>query len=127
MRSSLASCLLALPLLAFAGCSESKTLSVSGVEPATGPYMGGDRVHINGTGFSTMGFSVYFGGRRASNCSRTSTTQITCDSPAGTKDQAVDVQVRFDDSREATLKQAYKYIDPIGEGVQTVPTLPKKE
>ncbi len=111
--------------LGAAACEESKTLTVTGVEPKNGKYIGGDRVFVEGTGFSTQGFTVYFGKKKASNCSVESSTRLMCDSPAGTKDDQVDVQVVFDDSREATLKKAFKYIDPIGDTPQTVRTTPK--
>jgi IPT/TIG domain-containing protein len=110
--------------LCLTACEESKTLTVTGLEPTKGKYLGGDRVHILGTGFSTQGFTVYFGKKKASNCLRESPTGLVCDSPAGTKDEQVDVQVIFDDSKEATLKKAFKYIDPIGEGQPQVPTVP---
>ena len=112
--------------LSVTGCEESKNLSVTGVEPKNGKYLGGDRVFIEGTGFSTQGFTVYFGKKKASNCFVQSPTRIACDTPAGTKDETVDVQVVFDDSKEATRPKAFKYIDPIGDVPQNVPTLQPK-
>ena len=109
--------------LSLAGCEENKNLSVTGVEPKNGKYLGGDRVYIEGTGFSNQGFTVYFGKKKASNCFIESATRIACDTPAGTKDEEVDVQVVFDDSKESTRPKAFKYIDPIGGGT-TVPTTP---
>ncbi len=113
--------------LCLTACEESKTLTVTGIEPKNGKYLGGDRVHIEGSGFSTQGFTVYFGKKKASNCLRESTVALVCDTPAGVKDDQVDVQVVFDDSKEATLKKAFKYIDPIGEGASQVPTVPKPQ
>lgn len=109
--------------LSLTACEENKNLSVTGVEPKNGKYLGGDRVYIEGSGFSTQGFTVYFGKKKASNCIVESPTKLACDTPAGTKDEVVDVQVVFDDSKESTRPKAFKYIDPIGEaGSSTVPT-----
>jgi hypothetical protein len=99
-----------------AGCSENKNLTVTGVEPKNGKFMGGDRVHIEGSGFTNQGFTVYFGKKKASNCMVESPARLLCDTPAGVKGEVVDVLVQFDDSREATIKQAFTFIDPIGEG-----------
>jgi hypothetical protein len=103
-------------LFLFSACSENKNLSVTGVEPKSGKFMGGDRVHIEGTGFSNQGFMVLFGGKKASNCMVESSTRLLCDTPAGAKDTVVDVEVEFDDSRRGLLPKAFKFIDPIGEG-----------
>ena len=108
--------------LSVSACEESKNLSVTGVEPKNGKYLGGDKVYIEGTGFSSQGFTVYFGKKKASNCFIEGPTKIACDTPAGTKDEVVDVQVVFDDSKESTRPKAFKYIDPIGEAPQQVPT-----
>jgi hypothetical protein len=125
-----------LPLLAFStclalsACEESKELTISGVEPKKGKYLGGDHVQIKGTGFKAMGFKVYFGGRPATNCSVDSSTVIVCDTPAspgGAKDAVVDVEVIFDDSRTKKMEKAFTYYDPIGTGTVEVPTTPKKE
>ena len=113
--------------LAATACEENKNLTVTGVEPKSGKYLGGDRVTIEGSGFSNQGFTVYFGKKKASNCFIESPSKLTCDSPAGQKDDVTDVQVVFDDSREATIKKAFKYIDPIGEGGSQVPTVPGRK
>jgi hypothetical protein len=121
-----------LVFLAFAAlfalaCEESKELTVSGVDPKKGKYLGGDQVAVTGTGFKTSGFKVYFGGKPAGNCIVASTTRIQCDTPAGPKDQTVDVEVVFDDARSKKLEKAFTYYDPIGEGpTNAVPTLPQK-
>src|SRR5688500_13987304 len=107
--------------LSLAGCEESKNLSITGVEPKNGKYLGGDRVYIQGTGFSSQGFTVYFGKKKASNCFVESSTRIACDTPAGPKNEQVDVQVVFDDSREKTQSKAFKYIDPIGDAPAPAP------
>jgi hypothetical protein len=107
---------LAVTVLGVSACSENKNLTVTGVDPKNGKFMGGDRVHIEGSGFTNQGFTVYFGKKKAQNCMVESALRLLCDTPAGTKGEVVDVVVSFDDSREATIKQAFTYIDPIGEG-----------
>jgi hypothetical protein len=115
MRKTIGTFLFAMFCLG-AGCAEKTTLTVTGIEPENGPSMGGDRLSIEGTGFGTQGFSVYVGGKKATKCSRKSPTSLVCETPGGEAGKTVDVQVLFDDAREATLKGAYTYTDNRGMG-----------
>ncbi|MSP17725.1 MAG: hypothetical protein EXR73_14165 [Myxococcales bacterium] len=95
-------------------CEESKTLTVTGVEPSRLPSMGGDVVKILGTGFqaSTQGMSVYFGKNLAVSCAIASNTEIHCQAPAGEVGAKVDVEVSFDDARKRVLRGVFEYYDP---------------
>jgi large repetitive protein len=104
-------------------CSEEKGLSVKGLSPAKGPYIGGDPVVISGTGFNpTQGVTVYFGGKRAPNPVIDSSTKITVMPPGGEVDQAVDVKLVFADGQVVIAPIKYTYIDPLGQ--QKPPTPP---
>lgn len=109
-------------VLALGACTEEKTLSITGVEPSKGKFIGGDRVKILGTGFQAggqQGITVYFGGKKATNCSINSNTEVVCETPAGEKNSDVDVEVQFDDARSKKLAKAFKYYDP----TETAPTM----
>lgn len=107
---------LALGLAALlAACEPQKTLTISGVTPNKGKFIGGDHVSINGTGFQAsgqQGVTVYFGDKKATNCSIDGPTKITCETPAGEKDTDVSVKVQFDDARVKELPKAFRYYDP---------------
>jgi hypothetical protein len=57
------------------------TLTVTGIDPATGDTAGGTTVTITGTGFEA-GATVTIGGNAATNVAVVSSTEITCDTPA---------------------------------------------
>jgi hypothetical protein len=109
---------LVLSFLLGLGCSEgSSKLSVTGLKPKIGPYIGGDPVTITGSGFQTpgpQGMKVYFGKKEAKRVVLVSDTELRVEPPAGDIEQTVDVEVVFDDARAAKLPKAYKYIDPVG-------------
>jgi hypothetical protein len=104
-----------------AACSDGKSkLTISGLKPRMGPYTGGDPVIISGSGFQSggqVGMRVYFGGNEAKKVVILSDTEIRVDPPAvGTAGigKKVDVEITFDDSRAARIKDGYEYMDPIG-------------
>lgn len=120
MRSKLIlRCMLAVALAAFAlGCEEKKGLQITGIEPKTGPYMGGDPVTISGHGFSSegaKGVEVWFGDKKGRNIRFRGDTKLVVDAPGGEVGEVVNVVVVFDDARTKTLNNAYTYVDP-GQG-----------
>ena len=95
-----ASCLLT-------GCPEKKGLSVTQITPDRGPYLGGDPVHIFGTGFSTtQGMVIYFGKNKARAPVIKESGEIIVEPPAGTIGETVDVEIDFDDSRKLVSPKA---------------------
>lgn len=108
-----------------AACSEgSGKLTVTGLRPKVGPYIGGDPVTISGSGFQTpgpQGMKVYFGKKEARGIILVSDTEVRVEPPAGEIGLAVDVEVVFDDARSAKLPKAYAYIDPIGGMMKPAP------
>lgn len=84
-------------------------LSVSAVDPGTGPAAGGTPVTLTGTGF--IGASgATFGGVAATNVVVVSDTQITCTTPAHAAG-VVDVTVTVA-ADSATLAGGFTYLDP---------------
>jgi hypothetical protein len=110
-------------LLGVVACSEgSNKLTVSGLRPKVGPYIGGDPVTITGSGFQTpgpQGMKVYFGKKEAKRVVIVSDSELRVEPPAGEIDQVVDVEVVFDDARSGKLPKSYKYIDPVGPATPT--------
>jgi hypothetical protein len=95
------------------GCSEKKELAVTRIHPKRGPYMGGDRVTISGTGFSlTQGLEVRFGKNKATSPVIKEAGEIIVETPAGDIGSTVDVIIVFDDARTLTIPKAYTYYDP---------------
>lgn len=115
---------LVLALAVGASCSDGGSkLTVTGLKPKLGPYIGGDPVTISGSGFQTpgpQGLKVYFGKKEARGIILVSDTEVRVEPPAGEIDSTVDVEVVFDDARSAKLPKAYTYIDPIG-GMKSAP------
>ena len=104
---------LALAVIPLGGCEQTKELSVTKIHPKRGPYIGGDRVTITGTGFSpTQGLEVRFGKNAASAPVIKETGEIIVETPAGEVGSTVDVIIVFDDARTLTIPKAYSYYDP---------------
>lgn len=95
------------------GCEQKKELAVTKIHPKRGPFIGGDKVTISGTGFSlSQGLSVYFGKNKASAPLIKENGEIIVDTPAGEVGQTVDIIINFDDARTLTIPGAYTYYDP---------------
>lgn len=78
-------------------------MSLTSLNPSSGPSGGGTSVTLTGTLFATDGStSVTFGGASAGLTSVTSTT-IVCVSPAGTNGATVDVQVSGNNGSDSLL------------------------
>jgi hypothetical protein len=111
VHAVLAAGLVVLGLAAGAGCSQKKGLSVTGIEPTSGPYTGNTTVTIHGSGFQqdgAKGVKVYFGGQQARVLGFVGDTMLKVDSPAGEVGQSVDVMLVFDDARNSEpLKFTY--------------------
>jgi len=82
------------------------------ITPNSGPTAGGTTVTIAGTNFVSGGsFGVTIGGSPATSVVRTSSTQITAVTPAGTGG-AKDVVITNNDGQTATGANAYTYVSP---------------
>jgi hypothetical protein len=111
-----AAALAVLGLLAFAGaCDKEKGLRITGYEPKSGPYTGGDAVVFKGGGFTdegVQGAEVWFGDKKAKNVRFRGDSEMIVDTPPGDVGQVVDITIRFDAARTKKLPNAYSYIDP---------------
>jgi hypothetical protein len=83
-------------------------ISILSISPTTGDEAGGEEVVITGTGFNA-GTTVEIGGNPATSISIDSSTQITCDTPAGTGIVDVVVENEFG---IATLTNGFEYVPP---------------
>lgn len=105
----------ALCLLVFVACSEEKKgLRITGLSPKTGPYTGGSRVTIEGTGFASggaTGVKIYFGEKLGRQVVFEGDTKLYVEPPPGTAGETVDVIMIFDDGRKFTYPNAYSYAD----------------
>ncbi|MHC5082006.1 MAG: IPT/TIG domain-containing protein, partial [Planctomycetota bacterium] len=88
------------------------------ISPVSGPYSGGTRITLTGTGFQA-GATVTVGGNPCTNLDDTGVpTQILCDTPAGPPGTA-DVVVTNPDSQNDLLAGAFTY-----EALQVSSTFP---
>jgi hypothetical protein len=108
--------LTALSMLALAGaCDKEKGLRITGFEPKTGPYTGGDAVVFSGGGFTAdgvRGVEIWFGDKKGKNVRFRGDDQMIVDTPGGAVGEVVDIAIRFDGARGKTFAKAYTYIDP---------------
>ena len=101
------------------GCSEDKTLKVTGLDPNTGAIEGGTRVTIHGNGFTSNGQQsahVYFDNKPADVLGFNGDDSLLVLAPSGEKaDKKVDVLIVFepgtDKGREITLHDAFTYVE----------------
>jgi hypothetical protein len=101
--------LTSLVAVGIAACSNET--KVTGVEPNTGTFAGGEEVEIMGANFPRGGVSVRFGTHEAQPAVMQSDHTIKVQTPAGDKNSNTDITVVFDDGRAFQLKSAYRYID----------------
>jgi len=85
-------------------------VTVTTVDPASGPIAGGTSVTITGTNFAS-GATVKFGTASATGVTVNSDTQITCTSPAVAAG-AVDVTVTNSDSTNGKKTAGFTYVAP---------------
>ncbi|REJ96181.1 MAG: hypothetical protein DWQ34_04640 [Planctomycetota bacterium] len=84
--------------------------TIFSVTPGTGPTTGATAVTINGSGFA-LGASVTFGGVPAAGVSVSSSTLITCTTPANMPG-GCDVRVTNPDTQSATSAGGFVYTSP---------------
>ncbi|MCI0341791.1 MAG: IPT/TIG domain-containing protein [Planctomycetales bacterium] len=84
------------------------TPTLTAVSPASGTTGGGTLVTLTGTNFFA-GATITFGGALATSVTVTSTTSITCLTPAGTAGAAT-IVVTNADGQAATLGSGYTYV-----------------
>jgi len=106
---------LALITLGTACDKEHKGLRITGFEPKTGPYTGGDAVVFTGSGFTAdgvQGVEIWFGHKQGRNVRFRGDTKMIVDAPGGAVGDVVDIKVKFDNGRSRSFPKAYTYIDP---------------
>lgn len=84
-------------------------MSLAFISPTSGPLAGGTSVQVFGSDFPTTGlFVVTFGGVPATNVIVSSTSDLTCTTPAGAAAGAVDVVLTVG-AETASLASAFTY------------------
>ena len=100
---------------AVAGCGGEKKLTVSGLAPNQGDYMGGTPVDIKGTMFQTENIMrnahVYFGDRQGVVVKFDGDTDLWVTAPGGDKGKTVDVTVVFEPGGKITIPKAFTYVE----------------
>jgi IPT/TIG domain-containing protein len=102
-----ASCLL--------GACGAKEMKVSRLDPGFGGTKGDDDVRIIGQGFRTdIGYSVYFGPRKASSVIVEGDDTLVATTPSFDEARSVDIRIVADDGHVFLLKNAFRFVDQAG-------------
>jgi len=103
------------------GCSEDKTLKITGIDPKQGDFNGGQLVRISGNRFVKDGVrsaKVYFGSRQGTVVRFAGDSELIVQAPGGELNQTVDVMIIFEPGGEKTLSKAFTFVEPKGVGVE---------
>ncbi len=105
--------------LAACGSTEGGELSIRQLEPAVGPMTGDQPVKILGSGFrADIGYTVYFGPRKAPQVVIADSETMIAVTPAGGKPGKVDLVIIADDGPAWKVHEAYTYQEPTGNIVE---------
>ncbi len=100
--------------LLFTACGD-KEMKVNRLDPAFGGTKGDDDVRIVGQGFRTdIGYSVYFGPRKASSVIVEGDDTLVATTPTYDDPRTVDVRIVADDGKVFLLKNAFRFVDQEG-------------
>jgi hypothetical protein len=89
----------------------SNETKITGIEPNTGTFTGGEEVELKGQNFPRAGVLVRFGTKEAQPAVVESDRLIKVQTPAGDKNTNSDITVVFDDGRSFVLKNGFRYVD----------------
>lgn len=96
------------------GCGD-KEMKVHRLDPAFGGTKGDDDVRIVGQGFRTdIGYSVYFGPRKASSVIVEGDDTLVATTPSFDDPLTVDVRIVADDGKVFLMKNAFRFVDQSG-------------
>jgi hypothetical protein len=96
-----------------AACGEDKKLKVTGLDPVSGDFSGGERITIKGNRFTKDGTrtaKVFFGGTKAQVMGFKGDNEMIVMSPPGEVGKKVDILIVFEPGGEITLKEAFTYV-----------------
>lgn len=114
IRRQMAFVAVAIAVFALAGCGD-KEMKVHRLDPAFGGTKGDDDVRIVGQGFRTdIGYSVYFGPRKASSVIVEGDDTLVATTPSFDDPRTVDVRIVADDGRVFLMKNAFRFVDQEG-------------
>jgi IPT/TIG domain len=106
--------LLLAALMLLGGCKTNTTLSVTGIEPSEGDFMGGTYVRIMGNRFTKDGArsaKIYFGSRQAGLPRFASDNEMVVEAPGGKVGETVDVLIIFEPGGELKIAKGFTYVE----------------
>ena len=128
---TLTSTILAIGVVAFAGCGGGEQTDIFDVNPRVGATQGAQPIKILGQGFQTdIGYTVYFGLKKADNVTILDEHTLVAMSPQMEEAGDVDVMIRADDGPAWRITKGFRYEDMGGnimEGVGTGAGQAKKQ
>lgn len=98
---------------------------VTSIQPANGPFVGGNSVKINGNYFLS-GIKVYFDGQEVSSLNYYNSGYVLVKAPKALKEGAVDVTLENPDGTTLTIKDGYIYEPEIIEKLEVISVTPDK-
>lgn len=114
IRRQLALAAVAIAACVLSGCGDAE-MKVHRLDPAFGGTKGDDDVRIVGQGFRTdIGYSVYFGPRKASSVIVEGDDTLVATTPSFDDPMTVDVRIVADDGRVFLMKHAFRFVDQSG-------------
>lgn len=81
---------------------------ITTIEPAQGPFVGGNNVKINGQYF-LKGLKVYFGTEEATSVNYYNNTYLLVKAPKAVKEGSVDITIENPDGTSMTITDGYTY------------------
>lgn len=118
-RSALAGCIAA--LFTACGAGTPSELQIYDMQPRAGATAGDQPVQITANRFRRdIGYSVYFGSRRATQSTTMNDTTLVVLAPAAEQAGVVDVTIVADDGPAFRLKRAFHYQDQGGNVLEQV-------
>jgi len=111
--------LVLLALLGASPCEEGGEATILDLDPKVGPTAGDQPVKLVGQHFRTdIGYTVYFGTKKASSLTIFDPQTIVVTTPAGVEAGTVDVLVRADDGNAWRLPKAFEFKEMGGSVVE---------
>jgi hypothetical protein len=99
-------------VLALAAACGPESLSVEGVSPRLGVIRGGEKVTIDGAGFDQQsGYSVYFGGSRATHVAIAGEDRLWATTPAVDEAGPVDVRIVAADGTTFRISGGFEFVE----------------
>ncbi|MGB0678606.1 MAG: IPT/TIG domain-containing protein [Polyangiales bacterium] len=101
------------------GCQRSREMQVRRLDPVRGAMQGAQQVKVIGRNFqSDLGYTVYFGNKRADSVTIVDRNTLMVEAPSADKAGPVDVTVRADNGIAYRIRRGFTYADMSGSVVE---------